>query len=943
MKKIYLLFFSLCYLFSAGQELDANIHEINYLGGLDARNIIKHDNKLIFAGAEIFESVANQNYELWGYDYNSKKTTLIKELRPLAATPFSGNPYFTIFKDKVFFIADMGNNRELWSTDGTTSGTQKIFDLGNSYILNVAANDNRLLITSNYKVFVSDGTAQGSSVLKEFPDLVSEEKPFVFGSYFIFAAKNQNFSTKLWITNGADEPSEIKSSSDNYSLAIFDKLECYNLNGTLLFYGAGANNTQSGLYRYNETAKKADLIYVTNGVSSGQILNDQLIFKGWEQPYGGSLFATDGTAENTKRLSNEPNIVTPLSNQNHLQKVGNQVYFFRSIGGAATLWKTDGTAAGTKQTSITIPGEFGADILKHFSENDLVLIENSGHNKFWLMNSAENLTALGELRLSEGIESANSIIFPYQDLKYGRELFQYNLQTNAVSLFADGNHKDSSSPTLAPNATENGLVMTASTSPYDRQFYVIKSKNKAPELLQAATSGQNLVPKGKLFQVGNYSYVKPDEYTSIIAKSDGTSANTRLFGLPGSATLRDYSAFGNLRNEALIIITPQNSGEGSIRIIRNDINSNLFPTLKEIPAGSTMSELQAISYNGAVYFTTYTADYKTEIWKTDGTSSGTTLALTIPDDPNRSNKPRLLKVFDNHLLISKNTRLWAFDGNTDTLKEIPFPSSDEPWFFGEWNISPSMAEANGSLYLVTQNGSGKVFRFDNLQSAPTEILDAMMGPYSVLSTCGNTIYFGTGTNGKVATLRSIDSITNEVKEIISNSENGLSAFTCVKDYLYFLKENSNKIWRTNGTAESIVSLPIRVTNEDQITADDSLLSLKEFDNTLYFTAQTQTSGIELYTIATELPVYLTTNEISGATRNMKLVLYPNPASDFINIKSSAKMQPQSYRVFDISGKQLLHGSYQQKAIDISRLSSGLYVIEVVDGTGTAYSQKFIKK
>ncbi len=81
MKKIYLLFFSLCYLFSAGQELDANIHEINYLGGLDARNIIKHDNKLIFAGAEIFESVANQNYELWGYDYNSKKTTLIKEHR----------------------------------------------------------------------------------------------------------------------------------------------------------------------------------------------------------------------------------------------------------------------------------------------------------------------------------------------------------------------------------------------------------------------------------------------------------------------------------------------------------------------------------------------------------------------------------------------------------------------------------------------------------------------------------------------------------------------------------------------------------------------------------------------------------------------------------------------------------------------------------------------
>ena len=68
-------------------------------------------------------------------------------------------------------------------------------------------------------------------------------------------------------------------------------------------------------------------------------------------------------------------------------------------------------------------------------------------------------------------------------------------------------------------------------------------------------------------------------------------------------------------------------------------------------------------------------------------------------------------------------------------------------------------------------------------------------------------------------------------------------------------------------------------------------------------------------------------------------IYPNPATDALYIKSENENMAK-YQIFDINGKKLIHGDVDSKAIDLSQLSAGTYVINV-SSDGHYSSKKFI--
>ena len=71
-------------------------------------------------------------------------------------------------------------------------------------------------------------------------------------------------------------------------------------------------------------------------------------------------------------------------------------------------------------------------------------------------------------------------------------------------------------------------------------------------------------------------------------------------------------------------------------------------------------------------------------------------------------------------------------------------------------------------------------------------------------------------------------------------------------------------------------------------------------------------------------------------------IYPNPAKDFIRINTESQ-EVISYKIFDISGKQLSSGNLSKsQTIDISRFSKGLYFIELELDNRTVI-EKFIIK
>uniref|UniRef100_UPI002F93A81D T9SS type A sorting domain-containing protein n=1 Tax=Kaistella sp. TaxID=2782235 RepID=UPI002F93A81D len=83
---------------------------------------------------------------------------------------------------------------------------------------------------------------------------------------------------------------------------------------------------------------------------------------------------------------------------------------------------------------------------------------------------------------------------------------------------------------------------------------------------------------------------------------------------------------------------------------------------------------------------------------------------------------------------------------------------------------------------------------------------------------------------------------------------------------------------------------------------------------------------------------LSTNDCPPEKMLQSLRIYPNPASDFINIEMlNTNLKDYSFSITDLSGKLLLR-SENSKKINISSLSPGIYL-----GTMTVEEQKLTKK
>ena len=79
--------------------------------------------------------------------------------------------------------------------------------------------------------------------------------------------------------------------------------------------------------------------------------------------------------------------------------------------------------------------------------------------------------------------------------------------------------------------------------------------------------------------------------------------------------------------------------------------------------------------------------------------------------------------------------------------------------------------------------------------------------------------------------------------------------------------------------------------------------------------------------------------IDDVNNNKEISIYPNPATDFIQIKANLKYT--STVIIDITGKTVLDTGDKNR-IDISHLANGIYFIKII-GKEHIYTQKFIKQ
>ncbi|MGL6128889.1 T9SS type A sorting domain-containing protein, partial [Chryseobacterium artocarpi] len=94
--------------------------------------------------------------------------------------------------------------------------------------------------------------------------------------------------------------------------------------------------------------------------------------------------------------------------------------------------------------------------------------------------------------------------------------------------------------------------------------------------------------------------------------------------------------------------------------------------------------------------------------------------------------------------------------------------------------------------------------------------------------------------------------------------------------------------------------------------------------------------IEDYPVSIEQQ--LSTHDVTKDKSSIQV--YPNPASDVLNITQvSAKAQ---YSITNMAGQIVMSGQINDNKVQVSKLSTGAYVISIED-KGTTSNVKFIKK
>ena len=365
---------------------------------------------------------------------------------------------------------------------------------------------------------------------------------------------------------------------------------------------------------------------------------------------GIELWKTDGTSEGTvlvKDINDNIDWENGDSTPSWLTSVGNTLYFQADDGtNGIELWKSDGTANGTVMVKNINSGDAHSFCYSftavgntlYFSASD----GSTGH-ELWKSDG----TATGTVMVKD-IRSGSSGSYPSSLTAVGNTLyFQANDGTNGYELWkSDG--------------TATGTVMVKDIYPGTLSSY--------PDYLTA---------------VGNTLYFQAAGGDGIeLWKSDGTEVGTvmvkDIYPGVGSSDPRYITAVGNT------VYFKAGSSLNGYELWKSDGTASGTKMVKDINTGSSDSSPAFLTVLGnTLYFKADDGIHGSELWKSDGTEVGTVMVKDINSGSSASTiytgGSSLVK-FDNMLYFSATDgihgmELWKSDGTASgtVMVEDYFP------------------------------------------------------------------------------------------------------------------------------------------------------------------------------------------------------------------------------------------------------------------------------
>lgn len=275
---------------------------------------------------------------------------------------------------KLYFFAteNIYNGYELYSSDGTRTGTHKVKDINPIPYTNAVVQSTYGICMLNGKLifaadddvhgnelWISDGTSAGTQMLMDINTIVgvgsNPSNLIPFGNRMLFNAAAAPFDTAVWITDGTSAGTiRLKDSLINLS----DYAE---MNGKLYFYARTSSSDTEGIYETDGTSAGTRKIWTADQLGSYlsygpkpawlTTLNGKLYFSAYLPSTGQELWQSDGTPAGTKLFNDLDSNFTSTSPAQMIV-VGNRM-FFKAVRWQNSsivkvdIWSTDGTIANT--------------------------------------------------------------------------------------------------------------------------------------------------------------------------------------------------------------------------------------------------------------------------------------------------------------------------------------------------------------------------------------------------------------------------------------------------------------------------------------------------------------------------------------------------------------------------------------------------------------------
>jgi ELWxxDGT repeat protein len=733
---------------------------------------------------------------------------------------------------------DSTHGQELWITDGTAPGTLLLKDINpgvdssNPGGVNSIVSEFYLNPNSGIALFVattaaegselwrSDGTAAGTYLVKDIvagTGSVNSSSVLNFmgslGNYTFFGISVTGGSA-IWVTDGTTAGTQLLVPST----PVFKNYNGGIQLGSYFYFGA---STAAGTYLYKSdgtTAGTAALKQLSNSSSYGTPQNflkvgSKIIFRGDESTYGAEPWVSDGTAAGTTLLKNIYSSTSSYSSYPSMLgtfATGTKALLNASDGVSNKVWITDGTSAGTVGLSAGVSpnvmlGALGTKAVFQASDNDPWVTDGTlaGTVKLVDITSVDVSGTKNKYGVVNGL-----VFFVGRDAAHGYELWATDGTAAGTTLIKD------IYPGAASSSPDNFTVVGSSvfftaTSPSGAELWVTDGTAAGTHIFSDINPGslsshpQNLVARDAthlFFTAYNPTVqtstafeatLSPDSVTSLDAATVTTNdANNHSMALLGTNVI--FDADNNGPGNTLWKTDGTTAGTSMIK--------DLFPSL-------TCTDINYITTVGSsVFFTGSDAATGNELWVSDGTTAGTAQVQDIVAG-STSSTPNNLVAFGSKLIFTVSTsgvgqEPWVSDGTsagTFLLKDI------NPGGGNGWVQTVINSDQNVLYFTGLMPGGYGLFASDTTSAGTTQLTAVGTVNSLIVSKAGSNTFVGAASSGADLDLW-VTNGTNASTTKISPAGGTLAQYNArvaVGNNLFFMGHDAAsgyELWVSDGTA-----------------------------------------------------------------------------------------------------------------------------------------------